>query len=91
MKTLTKYENLKEMEVKLYESIFRDEYDNVEMPTYGIILNGVIFDDIHCEKNIVDGLIKLITNISKDQTAKKLLHQIFVEIASTYDEELINL
>lgn len=91
MKTLTKYENLKGKEVKLYESIFRDEEEKIEMPVYGINLNGIIFDDIHSEKNIVNGLIKLITTMNKDNKAKELLHQIFVEIASIYDDELINL
>ena len=42
MKTVTKCENLIKKEVELYESIFRDEYDNVEMPTYGIKINDII-------------------------------------------------
>ena len=91
MKTLTKYENLKEMEVKLYESIFRDEYDNVEMPTYGIKINDVIFDDISVEKDVVSSLVNLINKMmSGDEKARQLIHCMLVESVSSYNDDIVN-
>ena len=91
MKTLTKYENLKGMEVELYESIFRDEYDNVEMPTYGIKINDIIFDDISVEKDVVSNFIKLINEMmSGNEEAKKLIHCMMVEIVSSYNNAIVN-
>lgn len=91
MRTSTKYGNLKEMEVELYESIFRDEYDNVEMPTYGIKINDVIFDDISVEKDVVSSLVNLINKMmSGDEKARQLIHCMFVESVSSYNDDIIN-
>jgi hypothetical protein len=91
MKTLTKYENLKEMEVELYESIFRDEYDNVEMPTYGIKINDVIFDDISVEKDVVSSLVNIINKMmSGDEKARHLIHCMLVESVSEYNNDIVN-
>lgn len=91
MKTLTKYEKLKEMEVNLYESIFRDEYDNVEMPTYGIKINDVIFDDISVEKDVVSSLVNLINKMmSGDEKARQLIHCMLVESVSSYNDDIVN-
>lgn len=91
MKTLTKHENLKEMEVELYESIFRDEYDNVEMPTYGIKINDVIFDDISVEKDVVSSLVNLINKMmSGDEKARQLIHCMIVESVSSYNDDIVN-
>lgn len=91
MKTLTKYENLKGMEVELYESIFRDEYDNVEMPTYGIKINDIIFDDISVEKDVVSSLVNLINKMmSGDEKARQLIHCMLVESVSSYNDDIIN-
>lgn len=91
MKTLTKYENLKGMEVELYESISRDEYDNVEMPTYGIKINDIIFDDISVEKDVVSSLVNLINKMmSGDEKARQLIHCMLVESVSSYNDDIIN-
>ena len=91
MKTVTKYENLKGMEVELYESIFRDEYDNVEMPTYGIKINDVIFDDISVEKDVVSSLVNLINKMmSGDEKARQLIHCMIVESVSSYNDDIVN-
>lgn len=91
MKTLTKYENLKGMEVELYESIFRDEYDNVEMPTYGIKINDVIFDDISVEKDVVSSLVNLINKMmGGDEKARQLIHCMLVESVSSYNDDIVN-
>ena len=91
MKVATKYENLAGMEVELYESIFRDEYDNVEMPTYGIKINDVIFDDISVEKNVVSSLVNLINKMmSGDEKARQLIHCMLVESVSEYESYIIN-
>ena len=91
MRTSTKYENLKEMEVELYESIFRNEYDNVEMPTYGIKINNVIFDDISVEKDVVSSLVNLINKMmSGDEKARQLIHCMLVESVSSYNDDIVN-
>ena len=91
MKVATKYENLKGMEVELYESIFRDEYDNVECPTYGIKIKGVVFDDISVEKDVVSSLVNLINKMmSGDKEAKQLIHCMLVESVSDYEADIIN-
>lgn len=91
MRTSTKYENLKRMEVELYESIFRDEYDNVEMPTYGIKINDVIFDDISVEKDVVSSLVNLINKMmSGDEKARQLIHCMLVESVSEYNNDIVN-
>ena len=92
MKALTKYENLKEMEVvELYESIYRDVYDGTEMPTYGIKVNDVIFDDISVEKDVVSNFMKLINEMmSGNEDAKKFIHCMMVEIVSSYNDDIIN-
>lgn len=91
MKTLTKYENLKEMEVELYESIYTDVYDGTEMPTYGIKINDIIFDDISVEKDVVNNFMKLINEMmSGNEEAKKLIHCMMVEIISSYNDDIVN-
>lgn len=91
MKTLTKYENLRKKEVDLYESIFRDEYDNVEMPTYGIKINDVIFDDISVEKDVVSSLVNLINKMMDgDEKARQLIHCMLVESVSSYNDDIVN-
>lgn len=91
MKTVTKCENLIKKEVELYESIFRDEYDNVEMPTYGIKINDIIFDDISVEKDVVSNFMKLINEmISGNEEARKLIHCMMVELVSSYNDDIVN-
>ena len=91
MKTVTKCENFKGMEVELYKSIVRDEYDNVEMPTYGIKINNIIFDDISVDKDVVSNLVNLINKMmSGNEEAKKLIHCMLVESVSSYNDDIIN-
>ena len=91
MKTVTKCENLIKKEVELYESIFRDEYDNVEMPTYGIKINDIIFDDISVEKDVVSSLVNIINKMmGGDEKATHLIHCMLVESVSEYNNDIVN-
>lgn len=93
MKTLTKYENLKEMEVaELYESIFKDEDIGVEGPTYGVKIRNIILDDINGHKPLVEGFTKAINlMLEGNQEAKELIKGIINESLEIFEKELIDL
>lgn len=86
MKTLTENKRLVGKEAILQAV----EYSGVL--TYGIQQDGVVFEDISCNRLAVQGLLRLINGEWKTNKEKyELLHRILVDMTDKYQEELMKL
>ena len=90
MKTLTKHENIREMEVvklvaELYESSYRGR------PTYGIKINNIVLKDIYGNKEPVEGLVKVINKMmAGNKKATNIISNMLCEATDAYSNDLIN-
>ena len=84
MRVATKSKSFIGKEVKLHAV----EYNGVI--TYGIQQDNVVFEDISCNRLVVQGFINLLSDISTKKNFE-LLHCILVDVADKYQDELINL
>ena len=70
-------------EVKLYTSVYSNVEEGVEVPTYGIQVGDVIFDDIHTDKDVVVHLVDTFERmLDGDEEARHKIHQLLVDVAS---------
>lgn len=81
------------MNVSLFEVVFKDKDTQRDLPTYGIRINDIVFDDLSFDKDVTEGLVKLISKAFKKGNAKeyKLFYEILGTVVNSYEEQLKNL
>ena len=81
------------MNVSLFEVVFNDKDTQRDLPTYGIQINDIVFDDLSFDKDVAKGLVKLISKAFKKGNKKeyKLFYEILGMVVNSYEEQLKNL
>lgn len=81
------------MNVSLFKVVFNDKDTQRDLPTYGIRINDIVFDDLSFDKKVAEGLVKLISKAFEKGNIKEynLFYEILGMIVSDYEEQLKDL
>ena len=71
--------------LKLYTSIYKNVEEDVEIPTYGLKIGEIIFDDISTDVETVKGFINLINStMNGDEASKRVIQDMIVEAIASF-------